>query len=90
MKQLAPGWLPGRGDGAGVVLERPRFPHSSDYTVCFRFQFARLHRVNILFRVSTTGTRPLLQFGTSFKVRFIPVEACMSFFVCLSFLLLLA
>ncbi|ROT73701.1 hypothetical protein C7M84_007864 [Penaeus vannamei] len=61
LDQLTPGLLPGAGDGAGAVLQRPRFPHSSDYTACLRFQFARLQRVNILLRVSTNGTRPLLQ-----------------------------
>lgn len=48
---------------AGAVLKDPRFPSAADYTACLRFQFAKLKKVNILLRVSTNATRPLLQLG---------------------------
>lgn len=47
----------------GAVLKDPRFPSSADYTACLRFQFAKLKKVNILLRVSTNATRPLLELG---------------------------
>lgn len=63
LEQTATGWLPGPDSGVGAVLRNPRFPSSTDFTACLRFQFARLKRVDIVLSVLTNGTRPLLQIG---------------------------
>lgn len=49
--------------GAGARMRTLNFTTGSDYTACIRFQFARLVRTNIVFRIDAGSIRPMLQLG---------------------------